>query len=172
MRVESSLDNTPGEHTASSPKEEYVMRTYARFTEEYRRFALAVLTIAAIGTVFFLSVTQAAAAGQTTESQQTVVGDLEIQAAIDGNIDQAAADRLAIQAMLQREDVRQVAGAAGLDLERAYAAAGVLSGASLEMMADQAREINDSGLVGGEGRVVITTTGIIIILLILILLLN
>jgi len=148
------------------------MRAYAQFTNEYRRFALAVFTIAAIGAVFFLFVANAAGADQTAGPQQTVVSDREIQAAIDGKIDQAAADRQAIQAMLQREDVRQVAGSAGLDLERAGAAAAILSGPSLEMLAAQARAVNAGGIVGGEGSVVITTTGIIIILLILILLLN
>ena len=66
----------------------------------------------------------------------------EIQAAIDQQIDQADADRQAIQIMLQRADVRRIAGAAGLDLERASAAAAVLSGPALEKMAAQAREVN------------------------------
>ncbi len=148
------------------------MRVYARFTEEYRRFALAVLTIAAISVVCFAFVTDAAGSNQTAQPQQTVVSDRDIQAAIDAKIDQANADRQAIQVMLQREDVRQVAGAAGLDLKRASAAAAVLSGSSLEMLAAQARTVNEGGIVGGDERIVFTTTGIIIILLILILLLN
>jgi|GEM_PF-3597229 len=148
------------------------MRAHARFTHEYRRVALAVFTIAAILAVFFLFATTASGADQTTGPQQTVVSDREIQAAIDGKIDRAAADRQAIQAMLQREDVRQVAGSAGLDLERASAAASILSGSSLETLAAQARAVNEGGVIGGDGSVVITTTGIIIILLILILLLN
>lgn len=148
------------------------MRAHSLFNHEYRRAALAVFTIAAILAVFFLFVANASGADQTDGPQQTVVGDREIQAAIDGKIDRAAADRQAIQAMLQREDVRQVAGSAGLDLERASAAAAILSGPSLETLAAQARAVNGSGIVGGEGSVVITTTGIIIILLILILLLN
>jgi hypothetical protein len=148
------------------------MRTYAWFTNKYLRSALAVLGIAAVGAVFFPFVTEAAGAEQTTGPQQSVVSDLEIQAAIDGKIDQAAADRQAVQTMLQREDVRQVAGSAGLNLERASAAAALLSGSSLELMAAQARVVNETGIVGGDGNVVITTTGIIIILLILILLTN
>ncbi len=130
----------------------------------HKRFALAVLTmvVVAVG---------AAGSSFADEPQRHVVGQNEIQAKIDQQIVQADADRQAIQVMLQREDVRQVAGAAGLDLERASAAAAVLSGPALAQLAAQAREVN-AGLVGGEGRVVLTTTAIIIILLILILLLN
>lgn len=148
------------------------MRAHERFADDYRRFTLLALVIAAIGAVFFLFATSAAWADQTAGPQQTVVGDREIQAAIDGQIDQAAADRQAILTMLQREDVRQVAGSAGLDLERAGAAAAILSGSSLETLAAQARAINEGGLVGGDGNVVITSTGLIIILLILILLVH
>ncbi|MCA1791641.1 MAG: hypothetical protein ABR506_05610 [Candidatus Krumholzibacteriia bacterium] len=112
----------------------------------------------------------AAGADPAVAPPQHVVGETGIQAAIDQSLVQADADREAILAMLQREDVRRIAGAAGLDLERASAAAATMSGPALERMADQARAL-DNDLVGGEGRVVMTTTAIIIILLILILLL-
>ncbi len=148
------------------------MRSPARFTKRYRRLALAVLTIAALGVVFFPLAARATGSDLTTQAQRTVISDQEIQAAIDGKIDQATADRQAIQLMLQRQDVRRVAGAAGLDLKRASAAAAVLSGSSLERLAAQARTVNESGIVGGDEKIVITTTGLIIILLILILLLN
>ncbi len=148
------------------------MKHHNRFADEYRRMAITVFTVAAIIAVFFLVVATANGAEPTAVPQQSVVSNQDIQSAIDGQRDRADADRQAIQAMLQRADVRQVAGAAGLDLERASAAAAVLAGPSLEMLAAQARTVNAGGVVGGEGRVVITTTGIIIILLILILLLN
>jgi hypothetical protein len=73
--------------------------------------------------------------------------------------------------MLQRADVAQVAGAAGLDLGRASDAVAVLSGPELAKLAAQAREVN-AGLVGGDSNVVLSTTAIIIILLILILILK
>lgn len=128
----------------------------------YKRLALAVLalTLMAVG---------AAGTSLAGELQRHVVGENEIQARIDQQIGQANADRQAIQTMLQREDVRRIAGSAGLDLERAGAAAGILSGASLETLAAQAREVNAS-LVGGDSTVVISATTLIIILLILILL--
>jgi hypothetical protein len=129
---------------------------------KHKRFALAILalTVIAVG---------AAGPSLAGEPQRHVVGETEIQARIDQQIGQANADRQAIQTMLQREDVRRIAGSAGLDLERASAAAGTLSGASLEKLAAQAREVNAS-LVGGDNTVVISATTLIIILLILILL--
>ncbi len=140
-------------------------------TIEYQRLSLAFMTLVAIGIAFCWFATGALGADLSGQPQRHVVGDNEIQACIDQRIDQADADRQEIQLLLQRADVRRIAGSAGLDLERASAAAAVLSGPSLAMLAAQAREIN-TDVAGGEGRVVITTTGIIIILLILILLLN
>jgi hypothetical protein len=126
----------------------------------YKRLALAVFAMAvvAVGT---------AGASLTVESQRHVVDDNEIQARIDQQIGQAYADRQAIQIMLQREDVRQIAGSAGLDLERASAAAAVLSGPALEKLAAQARVVN-AGLAGGDSKIVISATALIIILLIII----
>jgi hypothetical protein len=127
----------------------------------YKRLALAVFAVAviAVGT---------AGANPAGEPQRHVVGENEIQARIDQQIDQADADRQAIQSMLQREEVRQIAGSVGLDLERASAAAAVLSGSALEKLAAQARAVN-AGLAGGDERIVISATAIIIILLVLIL---
>ena len=130
----------------------------------YKRFALAVVAMAVIAV-------GAEGVGWAAEPQRHVVGENEIQARIDQQIDQADADRQAIQTMLQRADVRQIAGSAGLDLERASAAAAVLSGPSLEKLAAQAREVN-AGLTGGSTTVVVSVTALIIILLILIILLR
>ena len=71
--------------------------------------------------------------------------------------------------MLQRADVRKIAGTAGLDLERASAAAAVLSGPALEKMSAQAREIY-AGFSGGDSTIVLSATALIVILLIVILL--
>jgi hypothetical protein len=101
--------------------------------------------------------------------ERHVVGVNEIQARIDQQLGQADADRQEIQAMLQRDDVRRIAGSVGLDLERAGAAAMVLSGPELEDLAARAREVN-SNLAGGDEKIVISATVLIIILLLLILL--
>lgn len=112
-----------------------------------------------------------AGASLADEPHRHVVSGHEIQARIDQQISQADADRQAVQIMLQREAVREIAGSAGLDIERAVAAAAILSGPALEKLAAQAREV-DASLAGGDTKVVLSATGIIIVLLILILLLN
>ena len=130
----------------------------------YKRVAVAfiamvVITIGATGL------------GQAAEPTHNVVGVDEILTRIDQQAGQAETDRQAILSMLQRPEIRQIAGSAGLDLERASAAAAVLSGPSLESLASQARDVNAS-LSGGDTRIVISATLVIIVLLILILLLN
>jgi len=109
--------------------------------------------------------TGAATAGET---QRHVVGPAEIQARIDLQLDQDGADRQAIQLLLSQPGVRQIAESAGLDIERAHAAAALLSGPELKAMASSARETNAG--IGGDHTFTITATTLIIILLIVILL--
>jgi hypothetical protein len=146
------------------------MKSQTSYPVRSTRPALIVAVVITLAVALGAFVQSAAGADPVAAPPPHVVGELEIQARIDQRLDQADADRAAIQAMLQRADVRRLAGAMGLDLERASTAAATMSGPALERMADQARAI-DNDLVGGEGRVVLTTTAIIIILLILILLL-
>jgi hypothetical protein len=112
-----------------------------------------------------------AGVSQAVEPQRHVVSENEIQASIDHQAGQADADRQAIQMLLQREDVRKIAGSAGLDVERASAAAATLSGPSLQKLASQAREVN-ADLAGGSSTVVISVTALLLILIIVILLAN
>ncbi|MFO7652315.1 MAG: hypothetical protein R6X25_00675 [Candidatus Krumholzibacteriia bacterium] len=135
-----------------------------------RTFASTAAAVFAIGAVVFAFAAGASAAEPPDEPQRHVAGTNEIQSAIDQRLDQAEADRQVIQDLLQREDVRALAANAGLDIERASAAAATLSGSSLESLAAQARAV-DTDVAGGDNRVIISTTGIIIILLVLILLL-
>jgi len=104
------------------------------------------------------------------ERPRHVVGPAEIQARIDQQLGQDVADRQAIQQLLGQPGVRQIAESAGLDLERAHAAAALLSGPELKDLASRAREANAG--IGGSHTVTITATTLIIILLILILLLK
>ena len=78
------------------------------------------------------------------------------------------ADREAIRTLLQREEVREVAGKAGLSLDKAVAAAATLQGDDLRQIAEQARQV-DNQLAGGASNIVISTTTIIIVLLLVIL---
>jgi cell division protein FtsL len=125
----------------------------------------------AIGAASLVSITGAPRVAAASESQQHVVSTDEIQTRIDQQTNQADADRQAIKVMLQSEAVRSIAGSAGIDLERASAATGTLSGSALEKMAAQARVVNGE-IAGGDEKIVLTTTAVIIILLILILLMN
>jgi hypothetical protein len=99
-----------------------------------------------------------------------VIHESAIQAQIDQRVDGEAADRQAIQTMLKRPDVRKIAGSAGLDVERASAAVGLLSGSELHDLAAQANEVN--GTQGGVEHVTLAVTTIIIILLVIIILAN
>jgi hypothetical protein len=112
----------------------------------------------------------AAGAARAGETQRHVVGGAEIQARIDQQLDQDGADRQAIQLLLAQPGVRQIAESAGLDLERANAAAALLTGPELKDLASRAREVNAG--IGGSQTVTITATTLIIILLIIIILAN
>ncbi len=111
-----------------------------------------------------------ATAGLATaaQSQPGAVGADEIQARLDHSAQQVAADRQSVQDLLQREDVRAIAAAAGLDIERAAAAASVLSGDELASVAAQARTV-PTDLAGGSDSIVMPVTTVIIVLLVIIL---
>lgn len=82
---------------------------------------------------------------------------------------QDRADRDAIHNLLQRPEVRDVAGRYGLSIERADAAVNTIGGDQLHQIASQARQA-DQALSGGASTVVISTTTIIIVLLVIVLL--
>ena len=100
--------------------------------------------------------------GLAAEPTTHVVSDLEIQSQIDTQTHSEAADRQAIRDLLARPEVQSIAGAAGLDLQRANAAVGVLSGAELQHLAQQSRQAN-TAIIGGDTMVISWTMVIIII---------
>lgn len=112
----------------------------------------------------------AALAGSSlaAEPQRHVIGAVDIQAQIDAQGSQVSADHQAIQSLLERPAVRQIAASAGLDLKRASAAASVLSGDQLTDLAARARTAN-SQLSGGHS--VTLTYGLITIILLIIIIL-
>lgn len=125
----------------------------------YKRFALTALAaVVMTGGVSGTSLAE--------EPQRHVTAENEIQSRIDQQVEAAAADRQAIETMLQRADVRRIADSAGLDIERASAAVQVLSGSALQRLAAQARTVSDD-LVGGSDTVVISATTLLIILLVI-----
>lgn len=97
----------------------------------------------------------------------------ETQAAIDralaGQAAAAEADRDAIRRVLDRSEVKDVAGRMGVDIAKLQSSVGVLDAEELAQVAEQARAV-DQGLAGGATTIVITTTTIIIALLLIILL--
>lgn len=145
--------------------------TMNMYKNKGRHRTRAAITNLVVGSALLASITVVPGPAQAGEAPPRVVSEVEIQARIGERADQADADRLAIQSLLQREEVRSMAGSAGIDLERASAAAATLAGPTLETLAAQARAM-DGELAGGDGTIVLTTTGVIIILLILILLVN
>lgn len=97
-----------------------------------------------------------------------IVSGPEIQSTIDQKVQSEASDREAIRELLARPEVQRVAGPAGLDLQRADAAVGVLSGPELSRLAAQARDAN-SRLAGGD-TIVITWPMVVIIVVALVVL--
>jgi hypothetical protein len=91
-----------------------------------------------------------------------------LDAAVQQHTSTSSADRDTVMQLLQREDVKEVAGKAGIDLRRAAGAAATLEGDDLAAAASQARQV-EQALAGGQSRVTISTTMIIIALLVVIL---
>ncbi|HSQ60824.1 MAG TPA: PA2779 family protein [Acidobacteriota bacterium] len=106
--------------------------------------------------------------GWAGEPRESVIDDTQIQTQIDRYVDNEAADRQAVRDLLQRPEVREIAGVAGLDIERANTAVGVLSGPELERIAGSVHELNAGA--GGVETVTLSVTAIIIILLLIIIL--
>ncbi len=92
-----------------------------------------------------------------------------ISQALQERVAETAAQRERIQQLLQRPEMRALAGQIGLDLRPAESAVGALEGQQLADAAAQAERI-DTALAGGQSRITISTTFLIIALLLLIVL--
>jgi hypothetical protein len=92
-----------------------------------------------------------------------------LDAAVQNHSAAVAADRETVTRLLQRPDVRALAGDLALDLRRAESAIATLDGPLLTDLAAQARQA-EQALAGGQSSITISTTMIIIGLLVLILL--
>ena len=100
--------------------------------------------------------------GFAAEPTNHVVNDTEIQAQVDTQLHSEAADRQAIRDLMARPEFQRIAGTAGVDLQRADAAVGVLSGAELQQLASQARQAN-ADIIGGKTMVMSWTMIIVIV---------
>ena len=92
-----------------------------------------------------------------------------IDTALQQHVSATDADRQAVLRLLEREEVRKVAGQTGIDLRKAADAVATMSAEDLGRVTAQAQQVEQT-LAGGQSRVVISTTMIIIALLVLILL--
>ena len=104
----------------------------------------------------------------SASAQSNVIGKSALDQAVQQRVARDQADREAIKSLLNRAEVRDIAGKAGLSLDKAIAAASTLQGDDLRQLADQARQADDQ-LAGGASTIVISTTTIIIVLLLIIL---
>ena len=100
-------------------------------------------------------------------AQDHVISKSALDQAVEQRVGQERADREVILSLLQRQDIRDIAGKAGLSIDQARAAVSMLQGTDLEEAAAQARAVQDS--LAGGGNVTVSTTTIIIVLLLLIL---
>ena len=102
-------------------------------------------------------------------AQTSVIGRSALDKAVQERVARDQADREAIQTLLRRAEVREIAGKAGLSLDKAASAVATLGSDDLRQLAEQARQA-DNQLSGGASTIVISTTTIIIVLLLVILL--
>ncbi|MEO8360580.1 MAG: hypothetical protein ABI672_11165, partial [Vicinamibacteria bacterium] len=80
--------------------------------------------------------------------------------------------RDSIRTLLQREDVKAMAGNMGLDVRRAEGAVSTLQGTDLDRVAAQAATANDLLTTGGATTITISLVAVLLIVIIIILLTN
>ena len=120
-------------------------------------------------TVLAILLTLTAAAPQLHAQSTHVAPQAMLDAAIQQHVDDTTAQREAVLKVLERDEVKAVAGRVGIDLTNATTAVASLQGEKLAAAAQQAQQV-DQALAGGASTVVISTTTIIIALLVIILL--
>ena len=120
-------------------------------------------------TVLAILLTLAAAAPRLHAQSSHVASQAVLDAAMQQHLDQTTARREAVLRVLDRDEVKAVAGRAGINLTTAAAAVAGLQGSELAAAASQARQV-EQALAGGQSKVTISTTTIIIVLLVIILL--
>jgi hypothetical protein len=110
-----------------------------------------------------------AAQAPASQGSMHVAEQSALDAAVQQHVAQSDADRDTVRRFLQRDDVKAIAGKAGIDMRRADAAVAAMTPEEAASVAAQARQA-EQGLAGGASTVTISTTAIIIGLLVLILL--
>jgi hypothetical protein len=98
----------------------------------------------------------------------SAVRTADLDGALTASTAQEDAAREQVRALLAREDVRELAEAAGLDLRRAEAAVAALSDEELQRVVQQAAAA-DKTLAGGQMITISLVTALLIVLLIVLL---
>jgi hypothetical protein len=120
-------------------------------------------------TVLAILLTLAAAAPSLRAQSTHVASQAVLDAAIQQHVDHTAAQRDAVLRVLDRDEVKAVAGRVGIDLTTAATAVAAMQGQELAAAATQAQHV-EQALAGGASTIVISATTIIIALLVIILL--
>lgn len=123
------------------------------------RYATALIVVFSL----FAAVPRAGAQSSSHAAPQSA-----IDAALQSHVDATEADRQAVLRLLERDEIKSVAGNAGIDLRQAGDAVRTMSAAELATVTEQAKQV-ETALAGGQSRIVISSTLIIIALLVIIL---
>ena len=102
--------------------------------------------------------------------QHRIVDAAAMDQALAGKAQTERAQRDAVQRVLDRDDVRQMAASMGLSVADARAAVATLSGAELASAAAQAGAVEGAALSGGASTITISLTVALLLLIIVILL--
>ncbi len=113
----------------------------------------------------------AAAAPARAADAGAVVDRAAIDQALASRAQSEKSSREAIKSLLERDDVRAMAGEMGLDIRRAEGAVASLQGDELQQAARQATAASDL-LVGGSGTIQLSLVSLLLIIIIVILLAN
>jgi hypothetical protein len=93
-----------------------------------------------------------------------------IDAALQQHVADSDADRQAIERLLDRSEIKAVAGSTGIDLKTARDAVATMNAADLARVAAQAQQV-ERALAGGQSITISTTLLIIALLLLIVLIL-
>jgi hypothetical protein len=102
--------------------------------------------------------------------QQRIVDAAAMDQALADKTQTERTQRAAVQRVLDRDDVRQMAASMGLSVADARAAVSTLSGAELASAAAQAGAVEAAALSGGASTITISLTVALLLLIIVILL--
>jgi len=109
------------------------------------------------------------AATPALAQQKTIADAAAMRQAVAAQVQADQQTRAAVQRVLARDQVQDVAATLGLDVVTAERALATLSSAELAQLAGPAQQV-DAALAGGQSTIVISTTTLLLIIIIVILL--